>query len=1226
MAESYSVKAVLSATDHGFSSTLKNAMGAADGLGAKIKSGFNFGILTGMGQQAFSAISSGVKSVIGEIDSSNASWKTFGKNMEIIGKGEKDINSAKKTLQEYAQQTVYSSSDMATTYAQLAAVGVKNTDKLVTGFGGLAAAAENPQQAMKTLSQQATQMAAKPNVAWADFKLMLEQTPAGMAAVAKEMGMTSAELVTAIQAGEIKTNDFFNAIQKVGNSKGFSEMATEAKTMGQAMDGLQETVGNKLVPAWDVLSQAGIKAIDGISGKIAKLDADKIANKVKSVVDTISSGVKIFKTSFAGVGESVGSALGAITEALGITKGEFSKTDALNTFKDVCDSVAGTIKKVAGFLEEHADIIAKVLPWVAGLAIAFAGFKVLNTVAPGLSSFVGGLAMMAAQGLSGLMGKLFGVSSGAKAVGDSSVAAAKSFFLMGAGVLLIAAGFALLTQSAIALASAGWPAIAVMGGLTLAVAGLMIGLMAMLKSVSTSTAKLNSLAVAMLAIGASVLLVGVGFALLTQSSIALAAAGWGAIGVMVGMVAVIALLAVGAAALGTSLTAGAVGFIAFGAAIALVGVGAVLAAAALAIVAAVLPQIVANGLQGALAITALGGGLLVFAAGAALAGAAALVLGAGLLVVSVAILALSAGVVALSVGCIVAAAALAVISLVLPQIAAYGTQGAVAILALGAALTVFAVGAGLAGVAVIALGAGLLVASAGILLCAAGIAVIAAGLLVIGANALIAAASFTIMAAMLPLVTANALKNAASLTVLAGGLTVFGAAALVAGAGALVLGAGLLTASVGGLALAVAITAISAGVMLLSASIAIASASIMLFSVALPQLAAVSKEGASALLILGGALAVFGAGATVAGAGAIVLGAGIAVAAVAIAALAVAVLAMSVATLAASGSIAVLSAALPLLAAVSTKGAAALVLIGAALVTFGVEALAAGAGAGAAALGITGFGAAMLIASASTLIMAAAIKGVSSSMKTIASNAKKAEKSLDSMQDSVDVVESGLSALGDKAKSAMSKLTSAFDKTASKAKDAGKKVGTGFTTGMQTGLAKAPVVANSTIMVVNASLMAGYSPAYAAGANISRGFAAGMRSQLAVIRSAAAQMAAAADKAVRAKAKIHSPSKVTEGLGSFWGEGFVKGITEMVDDAWRAAQKLVTIPQIKTPELAMAYSGELSPDHSYTSTSEYTIEVPLAVDGKEVARATAKYTQAELDKNQKRDSRKHGKA
>ena len=77
MAESYSVKARLSATDSGFISTLKNALGATDSLASKLKSGFSFGILTGMGQKAFSSLTSGVSGLISEINSSNAAWKTF---------------------------------------------------------------------------------------------------------------------------------------------------------------------------------------------------------------------------------------------------------------------------------------------------------------------------------------------------------------------------------------------------------------------------------------------------------------------------------------------------------------------------------------------------------------------------------------------------------------------------------------------------------------------------------------------------------------------------------------------------------------------------------------------------------------------------------------------------------------------------------------------------------------------------------------------------------------------------------------------------------------------------------------------------------------------------------------------------------------------------------------------------------------------------------------------
>ncbi len=222
MAEGFSVKAVLSAVDRGFTSTMKSALSSVKSLASTVGSGmimgagmaaFNkltgaasglvkevdasnaawktfsgvkslastvgSGMIMGAGMAAFNKLTGAASGLVKEVDASNAAWKTFSGNMGMLGKSSKEIESVKKELQSFAEQTVYSSSDMASTFAQLEAVGTKNTLSLVKGFGGLAAAAENPQQAMKTLSMQATQMAAKPKVAWEDFKLMLEQTPAG---------------------------------------------------------------------------------------------------------------------------------------------------------------------------------------------------------------------------------------------------------------------------------------------------------------------------------------------------------------------------------------------------------------------------------------------------------------------------------------------------------------------------------------------------------------------------------------------------------------------------------------------------------------------------------------------------------------------------------------------------------------------------------------------------------------------------------------------------------------------------------------------------------------------------------------------------------------------------------------------------------------------------------------------------------------------------------------
>ena len=271
MAESYSLEAILSARDTNFTSTMDNAQKAMGGLGKSASGiGASIGkIATGFGvfkavSGTIKMLSSSISSLAGELNESSMAWQTFESNMTMLGKSSGEIDSVRKSLQDFATQTIYSASDMAQTYGQMAAIGVEDTEKLVKAMGGLAASAENPQQAMKTLSQQMTQAMTKPTLSWADFKLMLEQTPAGMAEVAKEMGYALEDFVGAVQDGEIASKDFAKAVSEVGTNEHFGSMATEFKSVGQAMDGARETIANKLMPAFEMLSAIGIKAISSL--------------------------------------------------------------------------------------------------------------------------------------------------------------------------------------------------------------------------------------------------------------------------------------------------------------------------------------------------------------------------------------------------------------------------------------------------------------------------------------------------------------------------------------------------------------------------------------------------------------------------------------------------------------------------------------------------------------------------------------------------------------------------------------------------------------------------------------------------------------------------------------------------------------------------------------------------------------------------------------------------
>ncbi|WEV51678.1 tape measure protein [Lactobacillus sp. ESL0731] len=250
---------------------------------------------------------SGIRSMVGELNESTVAWDTFDGNMRQIGKTPAQIASARASMQQFAQATIYSSSDMASTYSQLAAIGTKNTGQLVKGFAGLAASATDPKQAMKTLSEQATQMAAKPMVQWQDLKLMMEQAPAGMSAVAKKMHMTTAQLIANSQGknSSLKSADLLKAIAEVGTNANFSKMATQYKTVGQAADGLRETLANKLQPQFKKFSQIGIDAISKLSDKLSDMNFDSLADKVLNVFDRIKSAfsdvTKGFEMSGAGI-------------------------------------------------------------------------------------------------------------------------------------------------------------------------------------------------------------------------------------------------------------------------------------------------------------------------------------------------------------------------------------------------------------------------------------------------------------------------------------------------------------------------------------------------------------------------------------------------------------------------------------------------------------------------------------------------------------------------------------------------------------------------------------------------------------------------------------------------------------------------------------------------------------------------------------------------------------
>lgn len=396
--------------------TFGNAEKSSSGLFKSMAGGVVVGnmISKGMGLAV-----SGIRSMLGELNEASTSWQTFEGNMHQLGASNAEINKAKADMQKFAQQTIYSASDMSSTYSQLAAVGIKNTGQLVKGFGGLAAAADNPQQAMKTLSEQATQMAAKPMVQWQDFKFMLDQTPGGIAAVAKTMNMNTRQLVKSVQDGKVKTDEFLGAIAKTGTNANFSKMATQYKTVGQAMDGLKETLSNSLGPSFDAVSKVGINAISGIADKIGSINGKALGEKVTSWIENTQNKIDAFK-------EKMSNGFAASFNVAGfrnmITSVGNAITNVKNAFSGASGSLANTLGSLSGkglngissIITNIANAISKMSPGqIRAVGTAIASFAGALTLLKGASSVAGTISNIA-SGLSAIKGGFGTAFSGIK--------------------------------------------------------------------------------------------------------------------------------------------------------------------------------------------------------------------------------------------------------------------------------------------------------------------------------------------------------------------------------------------------------------------------------------------------------------------------------------------------------------------------------------------------------------------------------------------------------------------------------------------------------------------------------------------------------------------------------------------------------------------------------------------------------------------------------------------
>lgn len=159
--------------------------------------------------------------------------------------------------------------------------------------------------------------------------------------------------------------------------------------------------------------------------------------------------------------------------------------------------------------------------------------------------------------------------------------------------------------------------------------------------------------------------------------------------------------------------------------------------------------------------------------------------------------------------------------------------------------------------------------------------------------------------------------------------------------------------------------------------------------------------------------------------------------------------------------------------------------------------------------------------------------------------------------------------------------------------NAGTQAGQGFVSGFQSSIGQAVGVAQNMGSQITGALSGVAGQMYGIGVNIGQGLANGMNASLGAVTAAASALAAQADKAARAKAEVHSPSRVFMATGQFFGQGLAIGMQKQYDNVSNAGAGLFDSAYLGNNEIPSQNTEVIksSPSTQNTNTEvHYTVE------------------------------------
>ena len=309
MAEQYSVEAILSAVDKGFTHTLDAINEKLDKFdakaskseqsGQKIGGTFKAMALANLAASAITKVTGDIGSLISESFKASDAMDKFKSTMQFAGLDNSAIEKSAASVRKYADDTVYDLDTIANTTAQLAANGIKDYDGLTQAAGNLNAVAGGNADTFKSVAMVMTQTASAGKLTGENWRQLSDAIPGASGKIQealKKNGAYTGDFRKALEQGKISADEFNKAIMDLGMTDVAREAATSTKTIEGAVGNMQAGIVTKINELIDSVGKDKITGVISGIGELVTGGLDVLKTVVPPVVSAISGLVSVIST------------------------------------------------------------------------------------------------------------------------------------------------------------------------------------------------------------------------------------------------------------------------------------------------------------------------------------------------------------------------------------------------------------------------------------------------------------------------------------------------------------------------------------------------------------------------------------------------------------------------------------------------------------------------------------------------------------------------------------------------------------------------------------------------------------------------------------------------------------------------------------------------------------------------------------------------------------------